>query len=106
MLTFIKEIIEKIMNSTYEGPWYGRPMLVVPVVFILSMSSCTVLTGLDDVAYRQVLYEHKAEQAAAIERLIADHGFNALAAKCAIEDIGKNYRTMCTEANELNEAKK
>ncbi len=105
MLTFIKDIIEKIMNSTYEGPWYGRPMLVVPVVFILSMSSCTVLTGLDDVADKRVFYEHKAEQDAAIERLIADHGFNALAAKCAIEDIGSGDRSMCTEANELQVGK-
>jgi len=99
--TFIENIVEKVMNSTYEGPWYGRPMLVVPVAFILSISSCTVITSLDDVATKQVYYQHLQEQTAAIERLITEQGMNPLAAKCAIMDIPSHEKNMCLEANEL-----
>jgi len=99
MLTFIQNIVEKIMNSTYEGPWYGRPMLVVPVVFILSMSSCTVLTGIDDTSELKIRNELEQNKLAIMERLISDHGFNAISARCAVMGIDKNERAMCEEAN-------
>ncbi len=102
MLTFIKDIIEKIMNSTYEGPWYGRPMLVVPVVFILSMSSCTVITGFDDAAVYQMQNEMNKERLATMERLISDHGFNAISARCTVMGIATNEQDMCEDASRVS----
>ena len=99
MLTFIENIIEKIMKSTYEGPWYGRPMLVVPVVFILSMSSCTVITGFDDLEMKQAYYQAEKERLGSMERLIADHGFNAISARCTVMGIDTNEQSMCKDAS-------
>jgi hypothetical protein len=99
MLTFIQNIIEKIMNSTYEGPWYGRPLLVVPVVFILSMSSCTVLTGIDDTSELQIRNDLRKIQLGTMERLISDHGFNAISARCAVMGIDTNEQSMCKDAS-------
>lgn len=99
MFTFIQNIVEKLSQFNYEGPWYGRPILMVPVVFILSMSSCTVITGFDDLEMKQAYYQAEKERLASMERLIADHGFNAISARCAVMGIDKNERVMCEEAN-------
>lgn len=104
-------------------PWYAKFALIAFVTFILSVSSCTVLTSLDDAEEARAETEaHKAESAASevryaaeaatekerlatLERLVADHGYGPVAARCAVEGWSTSAsRETCERANALHEA--
>lgn len=105
-------------------PWYGKLVLWVLLTLILSMSSCTVLTSFDDgeeARYRaeETKAESVAESAQAVsnvamekirletlERLIKEHNFGPVSARCAVEGWSTTDRGICTEANALHEASK
>lgn len=106
-------------------PWWGKLILWCVLTFFLTVSSCTVLTSIDDAAVTAVEAEllkvkYIGEAAAAqdklalekqrlmtLERLVTEHGYGPVSARCAVEGWATgNTREACERANALHAAGK
>ena len=121
----LKRQLDDLGDGSPVWPWYGKLALWSVLIFFLTTSSCTVLTGIDDAAvtkaeaeYLKIKYEGEAADSAAklalekqrletLEKLIGGHGYGPVAARCAVEGWDTNGdRETCEDANALHAAKR
>ena len=113
-----------ITSST--APWWGRFALIAVLGVMFMLSSCTVLISLDDaevvsadaeatkarmaadVAESKAELEIEQARLATLERLIEQHNYGPVAARCAVEGWERSSQTReaCERANSLHEAAK
>ena len=125
MTTTIQTQLDDLGDGSPAWPWYGKLALWSVLTFFLTVSSCTVLTGIDDASvtaaeaeYLKVKYIGEAAAAQdklalekqrleTLERLVSKHGYGPVAARCAIEGWdGKGDRTICTTAESIHAARR
>jgi len=124
MTTTIQTQLDDLDGSP-AWPWYGKLALWSVLTFFLTVSSCTVLTGIDDASvtaaeaeYLKVKYIGEAAAAQdklalekqrleTLESLVAKHGYGPVSARCAVEGWdGTGDRETCERANALHAAKR
>lgn len=111
-----------VLDGSPAWPWYGKLALWSMLTFFLTVSSCTVLTGIDDASvkkaeaeYLKIKYEGEVAESAAelalekqrletLESIITEHGYGPVSARCAVEGWGNNAndRETCEDANALH----
>lgn len=125
MTTTLQTQLDDLGDGSPAWPWYGKLALWSVLTFFLTVSSCTVLTGLDDASvtkaeaeYLKIKYAGEAAAAqdklalekqrlATLERLVTEHGYGPVSARCAVEGWdNKNGREACERANALHAAGK
>lgn len=117
---------KRLVMEDFRGPimpWYAKAGLLALLIIMLFISSCTVLTSLDDadearaetesikaqMEADKANYKAKMELEAArlqtLERLVSEHNYGPMSARCAVEGWSGQYdREACERANSLHEA--
>ena len=114
-------IDDEIDRKTW--PWWGKLILWCVLIMFALPSSCVVLTSFDDAEQERAIAENvraKAELEAAeaearvaletarlatMEKLIEQHGYGPVAARCAVEGWAMSDRDVCAQAEALHAAK-
>ncbi len=123
MTTTIQRQLDDLDGSP-KWPWYGKLILWCVLTFFLTVTSCTVLTGIDDASvtkaeaeYLKIKFEGEAAESVAklalekqrlatLERLVTEHGYGPVSARCAVEGWDTNSeREACERANALHAVK-
>ena len=98
-----------------KWPWWAHAVIWCILGCCLMFTSCTVAISMDDVEQERVEMERDVaraearreldeQQTAAIQKLIQEHDYGPMAARCALVGWSNNAeRDACTEANRYHE---